>query len=253
MVKFRSSCKIWAFFVVGACLAVTAARAEPPEPYPKMAPLSEYLMNVEDEIALARSAAPYDISNHATIAVMKATGYEIVEKGTNNFFCAVTRSWGTPFAYGDHPNREFWNPKIRAPICYNTEATESIWPVIVRKTDLAIAGVSMEQMEIAINRDFALGKFIAPKPSAMAYMFSSGQYLGDNGGKFFPHVMIYIPYTKNAQWGGKFGSERPFVLIDEGSPHAAAIVPVATWIDPLPPGTASGQAPAGEGGEAHPH
>ncbi len=46
-----------------------------------MAPLSQYLMSPQAEIALARSAAPAAISKHATILVLGAHGYAVAAEG----------------------------------------------------------------------------------------------------------------------------------------------------------------------------
>jgi hypothetical protein len=40
----------------------------------------------------------------------------------------------TPF---DHP--EFWNPKIRGPICFNPPAARSVWPLTIKRTELVLA------------------------------------------------------------------------------------------------------------------
>src|SRR5271163_1544646 len=80
--------------------------------YPKMAPLEQYLMERNAEIALARSAAPPSISKDAEVLVLGRRGYESAAKGTNGFVCIVERSWT---ANSDDPG--FWNPKLRAPIC----------------------------------------------------------------------------------------------------------------------------------------
>src|SRR5450432_1711957 len=97
--------------LVGAtCLAQTPAEKAP---YPAMAPLEQYLMaDGNSEIALARSAAPASVSDSAEVMVLGPTGYTTAVKGTNGFLCIVERSWG---AATDEP--EFWNPKVRAPIC----------------------------------------------------------------------------------------------------------------------------------------
>ena len=86
--------------------------------YPLMAPLAQYLMSDQNsEIALARSAAPPSISDAAEVMVLGPKGYTTAVKGTNGFLCIVERSWG---AATDDP--EFWNPKVRAPICFNPPA-----------------------------------------------------------------------------------------------------------------------------------
>jgi hypothetical protein len=83
--------------------------------YSTMAPLDQYLMADRNaEIALARSAAPTSISGDATVLVLEKTGYQTAVEGKNGFTCLVERSWMSPF---DSP--EFWNSKMRGPICYN--------------------------------------------------------------------------------------------------------------------------------------
>src|SRR5215472_17389157 len=75
-------------------------------PYPSMAPLDQYLMERNAEIALARSAAPESIARDAEVMVLGPHGYETVIKGKNGFVCIVERSWTSPI---DDPG--FWNPK----------------------------------------------------------------------------------------------------------------------------------------------
>ncbi|HET7650388.1 MAG TPA: hypothetical protein VFL15_06785, partial [Gammaproteobacteria bacterium] len=71
------------------------------------APLSAYLPKTESaEIALARSAAPASISDHATILTFGPHGYHVAIRGTNGFVCNVERAWANTF---DSIN--FWNPR----------------------------------------------------------------------------------------------------------------------------------------------
>src|ERR1700733_4488436 len=69
------------------------------------------------EIVLARSGAPASISDAAEVMVLGPSGYTSAAKGTNGFLCIVERSWGA-----ETDDAEFWNPKIRAPICFNPAA-----------------------------------------------------------------------------------------------------------------------------------
>src|ERR1700741_3973158 len=97
------------------------AQDAPQAAYPKMAEIDQYLMADRDaEIALARSAAPSSISDGAEVMVLGREGYKTAVKGTNGFLCIVERSWakGTDEA-------EFWNPKLRAPHCFNAQAARS--------------------------------------------------------------------------------------------------------------------------------
>src|SRR3974390_3122937 len=82
-------------------------------PYPNMAPIEQYLMDRTAEVALARSAAPESISRDAEVLVLGRHGFETAIKGKNGFVCIVERSWTSA------PDPDFWNPKVRTPICYN--------------------------------------------------------------------------------------------------------------------------------------
>src|SRR6202035_1255233 len=94
------------------CVTRPAAAQAEKAPYPARAPVDQYLIADENtEIALARSAAPASIADGAEVMVLE---------GTNGFLCVVERSWG---AATDAP--EFWNPKIRSPICFNPQAART--------------------------------------------------------------------------------------------------------------------------------
>ena len=115
-------------------------------PYPSMAPIEQYLMeNRGSEIALARSAAPESISRDAGVMVLGRHGYETAVQGKNGFVCMVERSWTAPI---DDP--DFWNPKLRAPICLNAAAARSYLLRTIKKTDLILAGRTKAQMMEAI-------------------------------------------------------------------------------------------------------
>src|SRR4029077_15254841 len=120
--------------------------------YPELAPLDQYLIHdVNSEIALARSAAPASVSDGAEVMVLGPKGYTTAVKGTNGFLCIVERSWG---AATDEP--EFWNPKVRAPICFNPPAARTFVPIFLMKAKLVITGKS--KTEIAEATASALDK-----------------------------------------------------------------------------------------------
>src|SRR5258708_37830335 len=78
------------FFLVS--LQVPSVRGQSAK-YP---PLSEYMMTPEGEIALARSAAPENVSAHATVKILTASGFKVAAQGDNGFVCIVMRGWGAP-------------------------------------------------------------------------------------------------------------------------------------------------------------
>src|SRR3984957_15337504 len=115
--------------------------------YSTMAPLDQYLMADRNaEIALARSAAPPSISGDATVLVFEKSGYRTAVKGKNGFTCLVERAWMSPI---DRP--EFWNPKMRGPICYNPAAVRTILPYTINRTKLVLAGLSKPQIHESIT------------------------------------------------------------------------------------------------------
>src|SRR5258708_12383655 len=102
------------------CGVCQSQAQDPKTSYPSMAPLDQYLMDRNAEIALARSAAPESISRDADVLVLGRHGYETAVKGKNGFVCAVERGWMGPFNAADAAN--FCNPKVLAPACFNPPA-----------------------------------------------------------------------------------------------------------------------------------
>ncbi len=181
--------------MLGGCLQAQAQAAK--TAYPSMAPLDQYLMTDRDaEIALARSAAPDSISHDATILVFGRHGYETAFKGKNSFVCVVERAWMSP---SDHP--EFWNPRLRGPICFYPAAARSILPLTIKRTGWVLAGLSKAQ--IMDNLKAAVDRKERPtlEPGAMSYMMSKRAYLTDDDGHNMSHLMIYTPLTQGATWG----------------------------------------------------
>jgi hypothetical protein len=194
--------------------------------YSRMAPIDQYLMDAGAEIALARSAAPAAISGKAEILVLKAEGYETAVAGTNGFTCVVERSWMAPF---DHP--EFWNPRIRGPICYNPAASRSVLKYTLWRTTRALAGNSREQLLNATRAALASKDFPPPEPGAMSYMMSREGYLGDGAGHWHSHLMFHVPKVAAASWGANFAGSPVVVDGREIPEQTIFMVPVAHWSD----------------------
>lgn len=196
-------------------------------PYAGMAPTEQYLMDASAEIALARSAAPASVSAQATVLVLKPQGYESAVNGTNGFTCLVERSWMAPF---DSP--EFWNPKMRGPVCYNPAASSSVLPYTLRRTKLALAGRSRQQMLDEVRAALARNELPRPEPGAMSFMMSKDGYLGDTQGHWHSHLMFHVPKALAASWGANLPGSP--VILDERllpEPQTVFLVPVARWSD----------------------
>jgi hypothetical protein len=196
-------------------------------PYPSMAPIEHYLMaNRNAEIALARSAAPESVSRDAEVLVLGRHGYETAVKGKNGFVCMVERSWTAGI---DDP--EFWNPKTRAPNCFNPAAARSYLPLTIKKTELVLAGKSKAQMFESIRAGVDKKELPTPEAGAMCYMMSKEQYLGDENGHWHPHLMFFVPQTDAAVWGADLPGSPILTLDVAPDPLTVFMIPVAKWSD----------------------
>jgi hypothetical protein len=201
--------------------------------YPVMAPLNKYLIGDKNtEIALARSAAPPSISDSAEVMILGRTGYTIAAKGTNGFVCIVERSWTVPT---DNP--EFWNPKVRAPICYNPQAAKTYLPFDLLKTKLVLAGKSKSEIKQAIASAFDKKELPALEPGAMCYMMSKQQYLNDRGKSWHPHLMFYLPDKAEKSWGANMPDSPVLAAYDSQVGATVFMVWVGKWSNgtPAPP------------------
>jgi hypothetical protein len=199
-----------------------------------MAPLTSYLeTSVTDEVALARSAAPESISAKAEVLTLGNHGYVTASRGSDGFVCLVERSWAKGFA-----DTEFWNPKLRAPTCYNEAAAKSVLPRYLERTAWILSGVSKADMIARTRSELSSKKFTLPEPGAMSYMMSRQGHLSDAGGHWHPHVMFYVANTGPAAWGANLAGS-PIVADDRSifseddspEPIVTFMVPLAQWSD----------------------
>jgi hypothetical protein len=197
-------------------------------PYPAMAPLEQYLMpDRNDEIKLARSAAPESVSSDAEVLVLGKHGYETAAQGKNGFVCLVERSWTAGINEPD-----FWNPKLRGPLCLNAPAVRSYLPRTIKKTELVIAGRTKAQMFEAIAAAIDKKELPAPEPGAMSYMLSKQGYLGDQaGGPWLPHLMFFTSETDPKGWGADLPGSPIISLKNPEERLTTFLVPVRRWSD----------------------
>jgi hypothetical protein len=137
---------------------------------------------------------------------------------------------------------EFWNPKMRGPICFNPPAVRSILPLTFKGTELVLAGLSKSQI-IDDIKAFDVKELPALEPGAMCYMMSKQGYLNDSARHWVPHLMFYVPLTDPKSWGADLPGSPAILnpqfqgnsLIVFGRPHAfwASVfpaVPIATLL-----------------------
>jgi hypothetical protein len=195
-----------------------------------MAPLDQYLIaNKDAEIAFARSAAPASISDKADIMVLGRDGYTTAVKGSNGFVCIVERSWASP---SDQPG--FWNPKMRAPHCFNAAAARSFLPIFLMRTKLALAGKSKAEIIQATTAALDKKQLPALEPGSMVYMMSKQQYLNDDAKAWHPHLMFFAPGDVEKSWGANLPDSPVIAANDPDERVTIFMVMVGKWSDGTP-------------------
>ena len=130
MEKKRYRSRLLFLLLIGLCAAGANAQEA------KYPPLSEYMMARDTEIALAKSAAPDYVSDHATIKVFTTSGFQTAHEGDNGFVCIVMRGFTGAPMFTPVPVRAYINydSKTRAPICLDALASRTILPYYELRT-----------------------------------------------------------------------------------------------------------------------
>jgi hypothetical protein len=203
--------------------------------YPKMAPVEQYLMSDQGaEIALARSAAPESISRDAEVLVLGRHGFKTAVKGKNGFVCIVGRSWTST------TDAEFWNPKVRVPMCVNAAAAHTYLLRITKITELALAGRTLAQVNEAIASAIAKKEMPAMESGAMCYMMGKEGYGGDSVEHWPSHLMFFYSNTEPAIWGANLPGSPVVAVEDPLEQLTQFVIPAQRWSDgtEVPPAAA---------------
>jgi len=226
IVSTRTLVLVSLFLTLGAAVVLAQGPKSPPLG-PKYPPLSEYMMTREAEVSLARSAAPDNISAHATVEILTPFGYRVAVQGDNGFVCTVMRGWMAP-TYTPVPFRDFvYYSKLRAPICFDPVASRTVLPYYELRTRLGMQGKDPDAIARGVETAYALGKLPKREGVSYAYMWSANQDLGPGIGAWYPHMMVFAPYYTNSMLGGNtFGGSMPIVTDDAGTPFTVCVVPV---------------------------
>jgi hypothetical protein len=195
-------------------------------PYPKMAPVDQYLMaDGNAEIALARSAAPASISHDAEVLVLGRHGFETAVKGKNGFVCIVGRSWTSA------ADADFLDPKVRVPMCVNAAAARSYLLRITKITDLILAGRTKAQMEETIAAAVEKKELPPMEPGAMCYMMSKQGFGGASAPHWPSHLMFFLSDTDPAVWGANLPGSPVLGIADPAEHLTQFVIPTKRWSD----------------------
>jgi len=205
------------------CAANPAGAQSAKQSYSTMAPLEEYLMDRNAEIALARSAAPESISRDAEVLVLGRHGFETAVKGKNGFVCIVERGWTAA------ADPDFWNAKVRVPICDNAAAARSYLLRSMKTTELVLAGRTKAQVEESVAAAVKKKELPPMEPGAMCYMMSKQGYGGDSAPHWPSHVMFFYSKMDAASWGANLPGSPVMAVNDDELTEFA--IGVQRWSD----------------------
>lgn len=182
---------------------------------------TDYVRLAEDEeITLARSAGPAEVSAGATIWVLRNGEYTIAVEGTNANHCFVARSL----------------PQSLEPVCYDEEGAATVLPWEFKYFELRTSGKSKQELEAALAKAIGSGELRTPSRPAMSYMLSSAQRLydpesGRSAGNWKPHLMLYVPYLTDESIGLSAGMAT-LQVARPGTPMAHLIIVVPEFVEP---------------------
>jgi len=194
--------------------------------YAKMAPVEQYLMADRDaEVALSRTAAPDSIARDAEVLVLGRHGFETAVKGKNGFVCIVGRSWTATV------DAEYWNPKVRVPMCVNAAAARSYLLRVTKITELGLAGRTLAQTNETIAAAIAKKEFPPMESGAMCYMMGKQGYGGDTVPHWPSHLMFFYSDTDPAIWGANLPGSPVIAVADPEEHLTQFVVVVQRWAD----------------------
>jgi hypothetical protein len=218
----------WPLLALSLWAGASHADSMPAMPsYPAMAPVAQYMMDRDAEIALARTGAPPSVAANVEVLVLGPHGYETAVKGSNGFVCYVGRSWENDFS---HP--EFWEPDNRAPECVNAIAAAWYLPIYRQRTEWVLSGVSKDEMIARTKAAIAAKQITAAPAGAMCFMLSKQGMLGHGaGGPWHPHVMFWSSPGDGSAWGAGLPGSPVSAAPSDLMPFTMYFIPVRRWSD----------------------
>ena len=169
----------------------------------------------DQQISIALSAGPSEITDKATVYVLGAKGFEKAREGTNGVSCLVSRHFITPAE------------TTIEPMCYDLEGSQTLLLADLFREELRSKGMSEAEIKTEIANGYKTGRFKAPSKPGIRYMLSSDNRLGPSPDhKTFrvpPHLMFYAPYMTGKDLGFDSDSAAAF-LVQPRLPDATIIV-----------------------------
>jgi len=181
----------------------------------------------ERQIELAESAAPAEVSSHATVYILGPKGYEKAREGTNGFSCFVGRHFVKPTETSVEPG------------CFDAEGSRTILVVHLREEELRAGGRSEAEIKADVAKGYKEGRFQHPSKPGLLYMMSSENRLPSGNGttaSFPPHLMFYAPNMTLKDIGFDSAPQLEYMgMTHPGAPdNLIVVVPTASTPSPSP-------------------
>src|SRR5580700_2062215 len=164
--------------LLSSTVAIQAVAQELPKVYDASMPR-------EQQIALAESAAPAEVSSKATVYVLGSKGYEKAREGANGFSCVVSRHFVKPAETTIEPQ------------CFDAEGSRTLLLVYMHGEELRTNGKSEAEIKADVANGYKEGRYQYPSKPGFLYMMSSQNRLSatsdKSNGIFPPHLMFYAP------------------------------------------------------------
>lgn len=175
-------------------------------------PAYDFSLSREEKIKLAKSAAPAEVADKATVYILERTGYVKTQDGTNGFSCFVDRQ----------------TPLNQEPTCFDAEGSATTLQTRFFAEEQRAQGKSEEEIKAAIDAGYKSGKYRAPGKPGIVYMLSDNGYLYIPGQAKLIHIpghlMFYAPYANEKDLGSPPAAMNMPRLIRAGQPDAVMIV-----------------------------
>lgn len=214
----------FALVALALCSAAPVAAQQAPD-------LGAYLIADRGaEVALARTAAPKGISDSASVLVLTRTGYVEAAHGTNGYTCLVQHSFDGPLNDPD-----FWDPATRAPECFNPPASRTVLPIMKKRAEWIMTGVSNKEISSRTRAAYASHQMVSPEAGSMVFMLSPQQHLTNGSNPhWMPHVMFFFDKSVSGTTMGVDTVANTLIDGSAGDPDAPFLlvfIPVRRWSD----------------------
>ena len=163
--NFVNSVKV---FVVGTLsIGLFSSTALIPATAQELPRVYDASMPRDQQITLAESAAPAEVSSKATVYVLGPKGYEKAREGTNGFSCFVSRHFVKPAETTIEPQ------------CFDAEGSRTLLLVYMHGEELRTNGKSEAEIKADAANGYKEGRYQYPSKPGFLYMMSSRNRLSE--------------------------------------------------------------------------